>query len=228
MPSRSSIHRIPIVVLISGNGGNLQAIIDQAKRDLPVEIRAVISNSPGVFGLERARNAGIPAHVVDHGKFGDRREFDKELMAVIDQYAPELVVLAGFMRILGNGFVNHYRGRMLNIHPSLLPSYRGLNTHQRALAAGDTVHGVSVHFVTNELDGGPVIIQASVPILAGDDVEKLSARVRKQEHIIYPQVIRWFAEGRLRLEGDKIILDGKTLTAPINYAEIIHDRQASQ
>ena len=228
MQPRSISHRIPIVVLISGRGSNLQAIIDQAKCDLPVEIRAVISNRPDVFGLERAHQAGIPTHVVDHRKFGDRSDFDEELMAVIDQYAPELVVLAGFMRILGNGFVAHYRGRMLNIHPSLLPSYRGLNTHQRALTDGDAVHGASVHFVTNELDGGPVIIQAPVPILPGDDVEKLSARVRKEEHVIYPLVIRWFAEGRLRLTGNKVIMDGRTLTAPINYAEIIHERQASQ
>ena len=205
---------LPIVVLISGSGSNLQAMIDAIDAgELPAEIRAVISNEPGVRGLERARKAGIPAEVIDHRDYDSRAAFDQALMARIDHYRPQLVVLAGFMRILTEDFVNHYAGRMLNIHPSLLPRYQGLNTHQRVLDAGDEIHGVSVHFVTPELDGGPVILQAEVPVHAGDDAEALAERIHRQEHIIYPLVIRWFAEGRLRLAGDSVLLDGKPVEA---------------
>ncbi len=205
---------LPIVVLISGSGSNLQAMIDAIDAgELPAEIRAVISNEPGVRGLERAREAGIPAEVIDHRDYDSRAAFDQALMARIDHYRPQLVVLAGFMRILTEDFVNHYAGRMLNIHPSLLPRYQGLNTHQRVLDAGDEIHGVSVHFVTPELDGGPVILQAEVPVHAGDDAEALAERIHRQEHIIYPLVIRWFAEGRLRLAGDSVLLDGKPVEA---------------
>ncbi len=205
---------LPIVVLISGSGSNLQAMIDAIDAgELPAEIRAVISNEPGVRGLERARKAGIPAEVIDHRDYDSRAAFDQALMARIDHYRPQLVVLAGFMRILTEEFVNHYAGRMLNIHPSLLPRYQGLNTHQRVLDAGDEIHGVSVHFVTPELDGGPVILQAEVPVHAGDDAEALAERIHRQEHIIYPLVIRWFAEGRLRLAGDSVLLDGKPVEA---------------
>ena len=210
----SPIPPLPIVVLISGSGSNLQAMIDAiAAGELPAEIRAVISNEPGVRGLERARKAGIPAEVIDHRDYDSRAAFDQALMARIDHYRPQLVVLAGFMRILTEDFVNHYAGRMLNIHPSLLPRYQGLNTHQRVLDAGDEIHGVSVHFVTPELDGGPVILQAEVPVHAGDDAEALAERIHRQEHIIYPLVIRWFAEGRLRLAGDSVLLDGKPVEA---------------
>ncbi len=202
-------HPLPIVVLISGNGSNLQAIINAIRAGLPAEIRAVISNRPQAYGLSRAREAGIPADVIDHHDYTDRNSFDQALMARIDHYQPKLVVLAGFMRILTDEFVNHYHGRMLNIHPSLLPRYQGLNTHQRVLDAGDQIHGVSVHFVTSELDSGPVILQAEIPVHADDDADTLAERIHQQEHIIYPRVIRWFAEGRLRLQGNNVQLDDK-------------------
>ncbi|VAX14093.1 Phosphoribosylglycinamide formyltransferase [hydrothermal vent metagenome] len=198
---------LPIVVLISGNGSNLQAIIDAIRAGLPAEIRAVISNRPQAYGLNRAREAGIPAEVIDHHDYPSREAFDQALMARIDHYRPELVVLAGFMRILTDEFVKHYLGRMINIHPSLLPRYQGLNTHQRVLDAGDEIHGVSVHFVTPELDAGPVIRQAEIPVHINDDADTLAQRIHEQEHIIYPQVIRWFAEGRLRLQGNSVLLD---------------------
>ncbi len=209
---------LPIVVLISGGGSNLQAIIDAVEQQhLPVEIRAVISNCADAYGLQRARNHGIETRVIDHREFADRERFDKALQQAIDSYAPGLVVLAGFMRILTSGFVAHYQGRLFNIHPSLLPDYRGLHTHRRALEANDTRHGASVHFVTGELDGGPVVIQAEVPVLPDDDPEILAARVLVQEHKIYPQAIRWFAEGRLRLDNEKPYLDGKLLERPVQW-----------
>jgi len=207
---------LAVVVLISGSGSNLQALIDDQNRgEAPLRIAAVISNQPGVRGLERARRAGIPMEVLSHKAFADRESYDGELAALIDRYQPGLVVLAGFMRILTPGFVAHYAGRMLNIHPSLLPKYRGLHTHQRVLDAGDTEHGASVHFVTDELDGGPVIIQARVPVLPGDDAETLAARVLREEHRIYPTAVRWFAEGRLRLGEDGLPwLDETALRSP--------------
>ena len=208
---------LPIVVLISGNGTNLQAIIDAVRRgELAAEIRAVISNRPQAFGLERARRAGIPAETVDHTRYPDRNDFDAALRAMIDRYQPALVILAGFMRILTPEFVTHYHGRMLNIHPSLLPAFRGLDTHRRALAAGAKAHGVSVHFVTVELDGGPVIIQQQVPILPGDDAGTLAARVQTAEHRLYPRVIQWFAEGRIGLRDNRVVFDGTPLTAPLS------------
>ncbi len=211
--------RLPIVVLISGRGSNLQAIIDAIERgELPAEIRAVISNRPHAPGLERARRAGIPTEVLDHTRFPSREAYDRALMELIDRYRPALVVLAGFMRILTPAFVKHYRGRLINIHPSLLPAFPGLDTHARALEAGAERHGVSVHFVTEEVDGGPVIAQAEVPVLPDDTPEKLAARVLEREHVLYPLVIRWFAEGRLRLEDHRIIFDGRPLTAPIRIA----------
>ncbi len=201
--------KLPIVVLISGGGTNLQSIIDAAGADLPVEFRAVISNKADAFGLERARRAGIATEVLEHLHFADRESYDAALMTCIDSFEPELVVLAGFMRILGDDFVRHYQGRMLNIHPSLLPKYRGLDTHGRCLEAGDAEHGASVHFVTPELDAGPLIIQARVPVADKDSPETLAARVLEQEHRIYPQAIRWFAEGRLTLENGQAMLDGR-------------------
>lgn len=201
-----------LVVLISGNGSNLQAIIDAiAAGEIPAEIGAVISNNPDAYGLERARRAGIPTAVVDHRDYPDRERYDQALRAVIDRYAPDLVVLAGFMRILTPAFVEHYAGRMLNIHPSLLPRYQGLDTHRRVLEAGDAIHGVSVHFVTPELDSGPIVLQAEVPVEPGDTEEDLARKVHAEEHVIYPRVIRWFAEGRLRLDGDRVLLDGRPL-----------------
>jgi phosphoribosylglycinamide formyltransferase-1 len=207
--------RLPLVVLISGSGSNLQAIIDGAASDLPVEIRAVISNVGDAFGLERARRAGIQTRVLNHRGFPNREAYDAALADLIGELAPELVVLAGFMRILTPALVARYRGRMLNIHPSLLPKYRGLHTHERALQSGDTVHGASVHFVTEELDGGPLVLQAKVRVKPGDDATRLAARVLEREHQIYPQVIRWIAEGRLRLEADTPMLDGEPLTQPV-------------
>jgi phosphoribosylglycinamide formyltransferase-1 len=207
--------KLPVVVLISGGGTNLQSIIDAVQEDrLPVEIRAVISNRPDAYGLERAARAGIPGEVLSHKDYPDREAYDRALIELIDRYAPGLVVLAGFMRILSDRFVRHYEGRMVNIHPSLLPKYRGLNTHQRCLESGDTEHGATVHFVTPELDAGPVIIQARVPVEPNDTPESLAARVLQEEHRIYPTAIGWFAEGRLRLDNGEACLDGK----PINPA----------
>jgi phosphoribosylglycinamide formyltransferase-1 len=210
---------LPIVVLISGTGSNLQAIIDaRARGELPVEICAVVSNNPRAPGLERARRAGIPAIAIDHAQYAAREQFDAALQTEIDSFAPRLVVLAGFMRILTPAFVAHYAGRLLNVHPSLLPKYRGLNTHQRALDAGDTEHGASIHYVTTELDGGPVVLQARVPVLPGDTAQTLRARVQEQEHRIYPLAIRWIAENRLQWRDDRAWFDERELVAPIQYS----------
>lgn len=189
-----------IVILISGRGSNMEAIVRAA---IPgVRIAAVISNRPDAAGLEFARAHGIPVAVVDHKAFADRAAFDAALAAEIDARGAELVVLAGFMRVLTDGFVRRYEGRLLNIHPSLLPAFPGLHTHRQALAAGVRVHGATVHFVTAALDCGPVVIQAVVPVLPGDDEARLAARVLEHEHRIYPQAIRWFAQGRLALGTD--------------------------
>jgi phosphoribosylglycinamide formyltransferase-1 len=200
---------LPIVVLISGRGSNLQAIIEATRTGLPATIRAVISNRPEAAGLDFARTAGIATEVIDHREHASRDDFDRALMDRIDRHGPELVVLAGFMRVLGPAFVQHYEGRLINIHPALLPAFPGLDTHRRAIEAGLREHGASVHLVTEEVDGGPVIVQARVPVLPGDTPESLAARVLEQEHRIYPQAIRWFAEGRLRLDGDRVLLDGE-------------------
>lgn len=203
---------LPLVVLISGSGSNLQAIMDAcASGAINAEVRAVISNRPDAYGLERARAAGIATHVVDHRGFETRRSFESELERLIDNHNPGLVVLAGFMRILTPEFVNRYLGRLINIHPSLLPNFQGLNTHQRAIDAGAKEHGVSVHFVTPELDGGPVIIRAVVPVQKGEDAQTLAQQVLTQEHIIYPQAINWFAQGRLRLTAGAALLDGQAV-----------------
>ncbi|MCE0814207.1 phosphoribosylglycinamide formyltransferase [Buttiauxella sp. S04-F03] len=201
-----------IVVLISGNGSNLQAIIDTCKlKKINATVAAVFSNKTDAFGLERARAAEIPAHALTASQFADRAAFDRELMLEIDAYAPDLVVLAGYMRILSPEFVGHYAGRLINIHPSLLPKYPGLNTHSQVLENGDEVHGTSVHFVTEELDGGPVILQAEVPVFEGDDEEDITARVQNQEHAIYPLVVSWFVEGRLEMRENSAWLDGNKL-----------------
>ena len=204
--------RTRVVVLISGSGSNLQASIDgMQSTELPLDIAAVISNRPAVFGLERAEKAGIPALVLDHKQFDDRESFDQKLAQLIDSYQPDLVVLAGFMRILTTTFTRHYAGRMLNIHPSLLPKYQGLHTHQRVLDAGEAEHGVTVHFVTEELDGGPAVIQAKISIESVDDAVSLAKRVQQQEHIIYPLAVKWFAEGRLRMDDGAVFLDNELL-----------------
>lgn len=198
-----------IVVLISGRGSNLRAIIEAVRTgQIRAEIRAVISNNPHAAGLAYARAAGIATYVIDHRAYPTRAAFDQALMEAIDRHAPQLVVLAGFMRILTPQFIEHYAGRLMNIHPSLLPAFPGLDTHARALAAGVRTHGATVHFVTTDVDAGPIIIQASVPVLAGDDAETLAARVLREEHRILPLAIRWFLEGRLRIEGHRVLLDG--------------------
>lgn len=188
-----------IVILISGRGSNMEAIV---RARIPgVRIAAVISNRPGAGGLDFARANGIDAEVVDHTAYADRASFDAALAACIDAHAPDLVVLAGFMRVLTEGFVRRYEGRLLNIHPSLLPAFPGLHTHRRALEAGVKVHGATVHFVTAELDDGPIVVQAAVPVRADDDEAALAARVLTREHLIYPQAVRWFAEDRLVIDG---------------------------
>lgn len=197
-----------IVILISGRGSNMEALI--AARDagqLPVKIAAVISNRPDAKGLETAAKAGIATHYIDHKAFAGREAFDAALAECIDQFSPDLVVLAGFMRILTEGFVRHYEGRLMNIHPSLLPAFPGLHTHQRALEEGVRIHGCTVHFVTPELDHGPVIIQAAIPVLDGDTEDDLAARILVQEHQVYPQAVRWFAEDKLRLEAGRVKLN---------------------
>ena len=210
--------KLPVVILISGRGSNMQAIIDAWQlNSLDIEIRAVISNRPDAAGLMLAEKAGLKTIVINHQDYGSREAFDLELMKEIDEHEPELVILAGFMRILNDNFVNHYLGRMLNIHPSLLPKYPGLNTHQRALNGKDDIHGASIHFVTTELDGGPVVIQVKVPVKPDDNANSLAARVLIQEHKIYCLAIQWYAEKRLQLDNNKIILDGKVLTQPYLY-----------
>lgn len=202
-----------IVVLISGSGSNLQAIIDGCKDGrINGNVVAVISNRPDVKGLERARNNGIEAITLDHRNFDNREAFDLALAQRIDQFEPELVILAGFMRILTPEFTGRYLGRMLNIHPSLLPKYPGLHTHKRALEAGDKEHGVTVHFVTAELDGGPAVAQARVPVLDNDTQSSLAERVLEQEHHIYPKVAGWFCEGRLTLQDNSALLDNAPIT----------------
>lgn len=201
-----------VVVLISGSGSNLQALIDSIAHDgNPARIAAVISNRADAYGLERAKQAGISTAVLDHKQFDGREAFDAALVEAIDGFNPQLVVLAGFMRILTPGFVRHYAGRLLNIHPSLLPKYKGLHTHQRALEAGDSEHGCSVHFVSEELDGGPLVVQAVVPVQSDDSPTSLAQRVHEQEHVIYPLAMRWFAEGRLQLAAQGAMLDEQLL-----------------
>lgn len=214
-----------IVVLISGSGSNLQAILDACQTGfIAGRVSAVISNKAGVYGLERAAAAGVKTLVLDHKAYADRASYDQALMAAIDAEKADLVVLAGFMRILTPEFVSHYQGRLLNIHPSLLPKYQGLNTHQRAIDAGDTEHGCSVHFVTAELDGGPVVLQAKVPVFSDDDAAAVAARVHEQEHRIYPLVVRWFCQDRLQHLADKALLDGQILSAH-GYADDDDDNE---
>lgn len=192
-----------VVVLISGRGSNLQAMLDAG-----IPVSAVISNRADAAGLELAARRGIPTAVVEHKRYAKREAFDAALAAEIDRHAPRLVALAGFMRVLTPGFVARYAGRLMNIHPSLLPAFPGLDTHARALAAGAKQHGCTVHFVTEQLDHGPIIAQVSVPVLPGDTPEALAARVLAQEHLLYPRAIRWFLDGLLVIEGDRVRVKG--------------------
>jgi phosphoribosylglycinamide formyltransferase-1 len=199
-----------IVILISGRGSNMQAIVRACAREgWPARVAAVVATRPDAAGLAFAAEAGVPAAVVDYLEYPEREAFEAALAAVIDRYEPDLVVLAGFMRVLTTAFVERYVGRMLNVHPSLLPSFPGLKTHQRALDAGVALHGATVHFVTPQLDHGPIVIQAAVPVVAGDDATRLAKRVLASEHIIYPRAVRWFVEGRLALDGMRV-----TVTPP--------------
>jgi len=201
-----------IVVLISGNGSNLQAIIDDiAQHKINAKISAVIANQETAYGLTRAENAGIPALCIDHKSFASRQEYDAKMASCIDDFNPNLVVLAGFMRILTPSFVEHFQGRMLNIHPSLLPKYKGLHTHQRAIDAKDEEHGASVHFVTPELDGGPVVLQSKVPVFEQQNEQELAERVQQQERQMYPLVIKWFCEDRLKMINNRAVLDNQVL-----------------
>ena len=212
----TSSDKLPVVVLISGSGSNLQALIDASRdADASYEIRAVISNRPNAHGLQRAVAAGIETQVVDHTDYPDRDSFDARLGDCIDSYSPRLVVLAGFMRILTAAFVERFAGRMLNIHPSLLPEFQGLHTHRRALEAGVREHGASVHFVTGELDGGPVIAQVRVPVENDDDEKMLAERVLRREHELLPQVVDWFARDRLRMHDGQVWLDGQAIERPV-------------
>lgn len=201
-----------IVVLLSGSGTTLQSIID-AK--LPATLSAVISNKPNVQGLIRAQEANIPTHVLEHSDYSSREAFDQGLKKLIDNYQPDLVVLAGFMRILSDDFVHHYYGKLINIHPSLLPKYKGTHTHQRVMDDGEPLHGSSVHFVNTELDSGPILLQARLPVLPSDTVESLELRVKVKEHLIYPTAISWLAEGRIKLDNDQIYMDGKKMRGPV-------------
>jgi phosphoribosylglycinamide formyltransferase-1 len=207
-----------LVVLISGSGSNLQAIIDAVnEKEIDATITAVISNKPAVKGLERAAQANIKTIIIDHTRFSERKAFDTALAEQVNELEPDLIVLAGFMRILSDDFINQHKNRILNIHPSLLPEFKGLDTHRRAIEAGKLIHGASVHFVSNELDSGPVIIQAEVPILDDDNETTLAKRVLEQEHIIYPTAIKWFFEGRLALINNRVHLDNKPVKNPAKW-----------
>ncbi|MBF0426065.1 MAG: phosphoribosylglycinamide formyltransferase [Magnetococcales bacterium] len=196
-------------VVISGGGSNLQALIDRsADGTIPGRIVLVISNEPGAFGLQRAGRAGIPTQVIDHRAFPDRASFEQALAAALDAAQVELVCLAGFMRVLTPWFVRHYRGRLLNIHPALLPAFPGLHVQQRALDAGVRFSGATVHFVVEDVDAGPIVAQAVVPILPGDDAAALAARILQQEHRIFPLAVRLFAQRRLEVQGSRVIIRG--------------------
>ena len=205
-----------IVILISGSGTNLQAIIDAvAAGQINASISAVISNRADAKGLDRARQQHINAVIIDQNKYDDRASYDQALISEIDKYKPDLIVLAGFMRILSAEFISHFNNIILNIHPSLLPEFKGLHTHRRALEASKKTHGASVHFVSNELDSGPVVIQAEVPVLANDTEDALAERVLHQEHVIYPMAIAWYIDGRLEVNGNTVLLDDNTLQRPV-------------
>lgn len=203
-------------ILLSGSGTNLQAFIDSVSAgELAIDIEVVFSNKPDAFGLQRAAQAGIETSCLQHGDYADRESFDRAVAAELDRYAPDLIILAGFMRILSPWFVRHYEGRILNIHPALLPLYPGLNTHERALEAGDAHHGSTVHFVTDELDGGPRIVAGRLQVTSGISAEQLQDKVQALEHQIYPQAAAWFAAGRLRYRDGQTWLDDEQLEEPV-------------
>ena len=203
--------KLPIIVLISGNGSNLQAIINAIYKGLLVEIQAVISNKATAYGLKHAQQANIPIHIISHENFPSRTYFEKILIKTINRYQPKLIILAGFMRKLSKVFISHYNGRIINIHPALLPKYTGLNTHERVLAAKESEHGSSVHYVTEDLDGGPIICQTHFQITTHDTVTTLKENIHALERVIYPEVLSWFAAGRLLLQNDQVLLDGTLL-----------------
>jgi phosphoribosylglycinamide formyltransferase 1 len=208
--------RLRTAILISGRGTNMRVIAERAAAgELPIEIGVVVSDRAAAKGLQAAAALNLPTRVLEPRDFADRAAYDQALVRLLSEYEPQLVVLAGFMRILTPHFIGAFAGRILNIHPSLLPGYRGLHTHRRVLAAGEKLHGVSVHFVTEELDGGPVILQAEVPVMPGDSETALSARVQRAEHRIYSQAIEWFARGRLLLKDGRAWLDGRPLERPL-------------
>lgn len=208
--------RCKTAVLISGSGTNLQAFINAVDRgSLNLELAVVFSNKADAFGLQRARDSGIPTACIEHGHFADREAFDRAVSAKLDEWRPDLLVLAGFMRILSAGFVDHYAGRILNIHPALLPAYPGLDTHQRVLDAGDKWHGSTVHFVTEELDAGPLILQGRLPVTAGESCAQLAARVQTIEHQIYPEAAGWVGDGRVEFREGRTWIDGALADEPI-------------
>ncbi len=216
MVKKTAPEKLSLVVLISGGGSNLQAIIDAIKNNsLDAKIKAVISNQAAAAGLDRAARENITSHIVEHKSYPSRETFDRAMIQLIDAHQADLVVLAGFMRILSKTFIEHYQHRLINIHPSLLPKYKGLNTHQQALRNNDTVHGASVHYVNHELDSGPIVIQSKIPVLTADTVKTLAARVLLVEHQIYPTVIQMIAEARLSFDKNQLCLDDKPLTEPL-------------
>ncbi len=222
MIEQQAATQLPVVVLISGTGSNMLRLAELARvGELPINIKAVISDRADARGLLTAAALGIATRVLSPKQFAERGQFDAALADLVASYAPQLVVLAGFMRILSGNFIRRFADCMLNIHPSLLPKYRGLHTHQRALEAGDSEHGASVHFVTEDLDGGPVVIQAHVPVLADDTAQTLAQRVLQQEHRIYPEAVRLFASGRLKSSQGKVWLDGQELAEPLQVLSSI-------
>jgi phosphoribosylglycinamide formyltransferase-1 len=221
----SATPRQPIVILISGRGSNMRALIERSRAaDAAYSVASVISDRVDAGGLEIARQLGVGARALPRPKGAERADYDSVLAAAIAEHSPALIVLAGFMRILSPSFVERFAGRILNIHPSLLPKYVGLHTHQRALAAGEAEHGVTVHFVTEQLDGGPRVLQARVPIVPGDTEATLSQRVLIQEHIIYPLAVNWFCQGRLRCEGGRAWLDGRPLNEPVQIGDLEREK----
>jgi phosphoribosylglycinamide formyltransferase 1 len=213
--------RQPIVILVSGRGSNMRALIERSRTaDAAYSVAAVLSDRADAGGLEVARQLGVDARAVPRPAGSERAGYDRVLAAAVTEYSPSLIVLAGFMRILSAEFVERFAGRILNIHPSLLPKYAGLHTHRRALEAREAEHGVTVHFVTEQLDGGPPVLQARVPILPGDTETTLSQRVLIQEHIIYPLAVNWFCQGRLRCEAGKAQLDGRPLLKPVQIGDL--------
>jgi phosphoribosylglycinamide formyltransferase-1 len=221
----SETPRQPIVILISGRGSNMRALIEHAKSATAAySVSAVIADKADAAGLDAARQYGIPARAVTRAEDMARAEFETALAAAIDEYSPTLIALAGFMRVLSASFVERHAGKILNIHPSLLPKYPGLHTHRRAIEARETEHGVTVHFVTVQVDGGPRVIQARVAVEAGDAEQTLSQRVLAKEHVIYPIAVDWFCQGRLRYAAGKAVLDGRVLSQPVQLADIEREK----